>query len=182
MKQVVTGFFSRLRACQPEWIFALLFLATFGALSALYGAARGTATERLLIDQLTVRPSAAAIALLTPGEKVVARGSQLVSPFARLSILNGCEGIETMLLLIAAIIAYAAPWREKLLAALLGVLLVYALNQIRIVSLFYAFHYDRQLFHLLHGVVAPLFLVACAGLFFLWWLSRLRSNAALRTP
>ena len=155
-----------------ELVFALLFLAIFGALSLLYHTARGTAVERVLIDIITVKPSAAVISFFTPADQVVAQGPRLVSPYGRLSILNGCEGIETMLLLIAAVLAFAAPWREKVLGAVIGTLLIYTLNQARIVLLYYAFRHDREWFHLLHGYVFPMILVACTGLFFLWWVGR----------
>ena len=150
--------------------FALLFLVVFAGLFSLYATARGTAVERLLIDVCTVKPSAALIGLITPSEQVVAMDHRLVSPQARLSILNGCEGIETMLLLVSAILAYARPWRAKFLGALAGILLVYGLNQIRIVALYYAFRYNRELFDLLHGYAAPIIIIACAGLYFLWWI------------
>ena len=155
-----------------ELVFALLFLAIFGALSLLYHTARGTAVERVLIDIITVKPSAAVIRFFTPADQVVAQGPRLVSPYGRLSILNGCEGIETMLLLIAAVLAFAAPWRDKIPGVVFGTLLIYTLNQARIVLLYYAFRHDREWFHLLHGYVFPMMLVACAGLFFLWWVGR----------
>lgn len=159
-------------ARRNEWVFALLFLPLFGALSLLYHTARGTAVERVLIDILTVKPSAAVISFFTPADQVVAQGSRLVSPYVRLSILNGCEGIETMLLLIAAVLAFAAPWRDKILGVVVGTLLIYTLNQSRIVLLYYAFRHDRELFHLLHGYLFPMMLVAGAGFYFLWWVGR----------
>lgn len=155
-----------------EAVFALLFLTIFGVLSSLYAAARDTAIERVLIDELTVKPSAALIALLTPAEQVTAQGYRLVSPHVKLSVRNACEGIETMLLLAAAILAYRAAWRDKILGVVLGTLLIYALNQLRIVALFYAYRYDRALFEALHGYVAPVILIILGGVYFLWWLSR----------
>lgn len=155
-----------------EFAFALLFLAIFGVLSSIYAGARDTAIERVLIDELTVKPSATLIALLTPAEQVTAQGYRLVSPHARLSVRSACEGIETMLLLAAAILAYRASWRDKVAGVVLGTLLVYAFNQVRIVSLFYAFRYDRALFDALHGYVAPAILIILGGVYFLWWLSR----------
>lgn len=169
--------FARWAGLRNEFVFALLFLAIFATLASLYHASRGTVVERLLIDVVTVKPSAALIGFLTPSEQVVARGHLLVSPNARLSVLNGCEGIETILLLAAAILAYRAPWRQKVIGVLLGTLVIYALNQVRIVSLFYAFHYDREIFNALHGYVAPVILIILGGLYFLWWLSRLTPSS-----
>jgi hypothetical protein len=50
--------------------------------------------------------------------------------------------------------------------------LVFALNQTRIVGLFYAFRHDREQFDLLHTVVMPLVMVLVLGAFFFVWLGR----------
>ena len=46
------------------------------------------------------------------------------------------------------------------------------LNQARIVALFFANRADAELFDALHGMIAPLLLIACSLLFFLYWLQR----------
>jgi hypothetical protein len=53
---------------------------------------------------------------------------------------------------------------------LLGLMLIYVVNEIRILMLFYAFRTDKALFQLLHGTIAPLALIAIAGLFYHYWL------------
>ena len=70
--------------------------------------------EIFLVDTATVIPSVAVINRLTPAEKVHAVKHQLVSPYGKLSVLTGCEGAETMLLLLAAIFAFRAPFEEPL--------------------------------------------------------------------
>lgn len=52
-------------------------------------------------------------------------------------IAAGCNGIEAMILLVAAIIAFPAPWRYRLIGLGVGLVSVQALNLVRIVSLFY---------------------------------------------
>jgi hypothetical protein len=49
---------------------------------------------------------------------------------------------------------------------------VFGLNQVRIVALFFANRADRELFALLHGTVAPLLMVAAVALFFTAWMGR----------
>lgn len=154
---------------------ALGFLAIFASLQTLYAQSRDTWMERWLIDLATVRPSAFLIDLITPAAGVEARGHSLVSATTRLNILNGCEGLETLFLLISAILVYPASWPHKLKGAVLGAFLVYALNQVRIVTLYYAFVHDHALFSLLHGIVLPLVLIALSGLFFLAWIDAGRS-------
>jgi exosortase family protein XrtM len=151
--------------------YALLFLGLFFAFQSLYQSNRDTRVVRLWIDEMTVAPSAVLISWLTPDEGVVAQGHRLVSPHVRLSVLNGCEGTDVMLLLTAALLAFGVSWRRTLLGILVGGLLVYLTNQARIVALYYGLRFDRALFEALHGYVAPIIVIAVAGLFFLYWVS-----------
>lgn len=152
-----------------QFAFPIAFLALFGMLLFAYHKSRDTPVERFLIDYATVTPSVALINRIAPEEHVVARGHRLVSPHARLSVLNGCEGTETMLLMFAAILVYPAAWRHKLPGIVLGLGLVYALNQARIVGLYFALRYDRQVFDLLHGYLGPTLIVVVCALFFMAW-------------
>ncbi|MEW5769030.1 MAG: exosortase/archaeosortase family protein [Pseudomonadota bacterium] len=154
------------------WRLLLLFLATFFALQYAWEMGRGTGLERLVIHDLTARPAAWVIGQAWPEQAVRAVDNRLVSSQARLNILNGCEGLETLFLLVAAFVAYPFAWRARLIGIGLGALLVFALNQGRIVALWHAFLHDRALFGLLHGTVLPLALVAICLLFFLAFLAR----------
>ena len=116
-----------------------------------------------------MRPSAAFIAWVSPEAQAQARGNRIYSPLGSLSIINGCEGLESLFLLWAALIAYPSPWRRKLHGALWGTVLIYGLNQARIVALFFALHDDRRWFELLHGYIAPTFIIVAGCVFFLGW-------------
>lgn len=150
----------------------LIFLTVFFALQYGWEMSRGTALERLAIDHATVTPAAWLIDSLWPGQEIRAEGHRLVSPHGRLNVLNGCEGLETLFLLVAAVLAYPFPWRACVSGLLLGTLLVYGLNQARLVLLWHAFQQDRALFGLLHGTVLPLTMVAVCLLGFLWFVAR----------
>lgn len=150
----------------------LLFLATFFALQYGWEMSRETALEHLVIDDLTVRPAAWVIDTIWPEVGVEARGHRLVAPSGRLNILNGCEGLETLFLLLAAFAAYPFSWRSRLLGMAMGLGLVFVLNQTRIILLWQSFLYDKALFGMLHGTVLPLLMVAGCLAFFLIFLSR----------
>jgi exosortase/archaeosortase family protein len=150
----------------------LLFGAVFVLLQAGYGALRGTWVERLAIDTLTVQSAAWLIRTLTPEVAVQAVGTRLKAPGGGINIINGCEGTEVLFLLIAAFASAQLPWRARLGGLLAGTLLVFVLNQGRILALFYAYRSDKPLFDLLHGMVAPLLLIALSALFFMVWLER----------
>lgn len=160
--------------------FVVLFLAVFTLLQLSYSHSRGGVFEQFFIHTLTVKPSAWLINVITPQETVIAQSHRLVSPFARLSVLNGCEGIEAMLLLLAAIVAFSAKWKYKLMGAILGVVLVYVLNQVRIVSLYYMWRFDRDGFNILHGVVGPTLIIISACVFFMWWAQRCQRSGRVQ--
>ena len=159
-----------------ELRFVLLFLLIFFVLQYAYSASRGSMIEHFIIDIATVRPSAAIINLIAPDTNAKASGHRIISPQGSLSILNGCEGTETMFLLIAAIITFTAPWKQKLKGVLMGIIFVYALNQVRIFALFFAAQQNRKWFDLLHGYIAPTLIIVLGCLFFLWWASSANSN------
>lgn len=154
------------------WRFVLLFLVAFLVLAAAYQALEGTPIYRFYLDTLTVRPTAALVGLFTPQAQVAAQGSHLIWRGGALTVNNGCDGMEVIQLLIAAFVAYPGPWRQRLLGAFLGLLLVYGLNEFRLVALYYAARHDRAWFELLHGLVGPLIVIAVTTLFFAWWIGR----------
>ena len=149
-----------------------IFLAVFFALQYAWEMSRGSHFEQVVIDQATVMPAASIINSLWPEQGVIAQGYRIVSPHGRLNILNGCEGLETLFLLVAAIAAYPFTWRSRLQGLGLGLPLVFVLNQVRIVTLWYAFLHNHALFGILHGIVLPLLLVAVCLIFFLAFMVR----------
>ncbi len=103
---------------------------------------------------------------------VRAEGPRLAAPGGGLVVLAGCEGVDVLLLLTAAMAVAPIPWRARLAGLAAGALLTFVLNQVRVVGLFYAFRMDRELFSMLHGVVAPLAMAVLAGAFFVLWHAR----------
>lgn len=154
------------------WRVLMVFLLGFFALQYAWEMARGSAVERAIIDDLTVRPAAWLIDWLWPDYAVRADGHRLVAASGRINVLNGCEGLETLFLLVAALIAYPFTWRVRLAGLLAGTALVFALNQARIVLLWHVFMRERDWFGVLHGTLLPLLLVATCLAFFLLLLSR----------
>lgn len=150
---------------------SVIFLLLFFSLQYAWEMSRGTWLEHAVIDQATVIPSAWAIDTVWPNQHVEAQGNRLVSPQARLNILAGCEGLESLFLLVAAFLAYPFTWQQRATGIAIGTLLIYVLNQVRIVILWHASIHDRGLFGLLHGTVLPLVLVATCLIFFLAFLS-----------
>jgi exosortase/archaeosortase family protein len=162
---------AQLQRRRPLWI-AVIFLFVFCVLALLWDSAGGTAFERLIIHDLTVRPAAWVIGQVWPEQNVVAQGHRLLSPLGRLNILVGCDGLETLFLLVAAFVAYPFTWRARLTGLALGTALIFCVNQARIVLLWQAWLSDRSLFALLHGILLPAAMIVCCLAFFIAFLVR----------
>lgn len=151
---------------------AAVFLTIFAVLQGWYSiSARGTWIERMVINQITVKSAAAVIQILDPATGVLPIGSRLQAPGGGINIINGCEGVDVLFLMTAAMLVAPIPLKARLSGIMFGVLVVLGLNQVRVIGLFYAFRVDRNLFDMLHGVVAPLTLIAAVAGCFLGWLS-----------
>lgn len=172
----------RSRKPLPIWVSALLFLSVFFILQMGYEACRGSDFEYFILGDLTVTPSAAVINLLTPTVNVKALGNQLIAPGGGITVLKGCEGTEIMFMLVAAFAAVVMPWRRRLTGLGLGILLVFCLNQVRLLTLFYVYRNEPSLFNLLHGTVGPIVLILCVALYVLYWMGDSREATQPNAP
>jgi exosortase family protein XrtM len=149
---------------------ALVFILLFILMQVGWQMVRDDAIGHFIRGTVTVKPAVMLIHLLTPHIQASALGNQILAPGGGLVIKIGCEGIEALFILIAGLFSVTMAWRAKLSGMLLGLMLIYVVNEIRILILFYAFRADKALFQLLHGTIAPLALIAIAGLFYHYWL------------
>lgn len=66
------------------------------------------------------------------------------------SIEAGCNGIEAAIVLIAAMLAFPAPWKHRIVGILAGLLAVQLLNIVRVISLFYLGQWNLEVFDWAH--------------------------------
>lgn len=155
----------------------VLFLSLYAILFVGWEQARGTELERWVVHDLTARPAATLVNWLTPEVKARAIDSSIRAPGGGLNILNGCEGLDALFLLICAFVIAPMGWRIRVGGFLLGVAVVFVINQARILALFYAYRMDRGLFDTLHATALPIVVVLMVGAYFYGWLA-----ASSRSP
>lgn len=147
----------------------LLFIGVFAGLQLSWQALQGSRVQHLVVDELTVGAAVALVNTLTPGVQAQSRGSVVSAPGGGLNIVNGCDGTEVWFLLAAAFAVAPLSPRARLLGFVSGTAVVFAVNQLRILALFYACRGHPGLFELLHGSVGPVLVVlAVAGYFHVW--------------
>ncbi len=141
---------SRLRSIPP----AVRYLLTFGGLT-------GAGIAALLIepvDNHLVIPFTNGLATfcafvirLFGGHATANDGTlMLASGMGGVRVESGCNGVEVSILLAAAILAFPAPLRSRLTGAAIGILLLQAINLVRIISLLYLSAYSKSWFDFFH--------------------------------
>jgi exosortase H (IPTLxxWG-CTERM-specific) len=86
------------------------------------------------------------------------------------SIERGCNGVEAVIILFAAIFAFPARWKEKLLGFAVGFVAIQALNLVRIISLFYIGQWSTTWFEWFHLYLWQALIVIDALVVWLLWL------------
>jgi exosortase H (IPTLxxWG-CTERM-specific) len=132
----------------------LRFFVTFIAIqAALFGLELTPVAQQHFVVPWTNALAALSAWLVTvvdPG--VMATGNVLrstVNGFA-VSIEAGCNGVEATIVLIAAMLAFPAPWKEKLVGLAAGIVAVQGLNLVRVISLFYLGQWNFEVFEWAH--------------------------------
>lgn len=156
---------------RPSWLRMGVFILTFLMLQWGWSLARNTAAERIAINDATVAPAAWLVNQLTPDVHAVAAKTSIRAVGGGINVLNGCEGVEVLFLLVAALVIAPISAQRKAYGLLGGTLWVWALNLGRIVVLFYANRSDKELFALLHGTVAPLAMVVLVTVAYVLYVS-----------
>ncbi len=154
----------------------VLFLARFLGLLALFF----LSVAPRPVNDAVVEPFTAAVARAGGfacrlfGEKTEMVGTVIRSTtkgFA-VNIRTGCNGLETIFIFAAAVLAFPAPWRVKLLGLLGGIVAIQLLNLVRIVSLFYIGLYWPALFAKSHIVVWQMIIILFGVALWLVWADR----------
>ena len=150
--------------------FALVFAATGGALLTLYSfpyAQHGVREDwfaRYLA--LYARLAGLVLRIFDSGVRVV--GNDIVGRTS-LTVAKNCDAMDVTLLFAAAVVAFPAPWRRRLVGIAAGVAALTVVNVLRIASLYFVDLRWPSAFETIHAEVWPLAIVVLAASAFLAW-------------
>ncbi len=85
----------------------------------------------------------------------------------------GCNGVEALIILFAAIFSFPAPLKNKLIGFAIGFFAIQGLNMVRIVSLFYLGQWNRVAFEWFHLYLWQALIILDALVVWLIWLRTL---------
>jgi exosortase/archaeosortase family protein len=86
-----------------------------------------------------------------------------------LTVAKNCDAMDVSLLFAAAVVAFPAPWRRRLVGIGAGVAALTVVNVLRIASLYFVDLRWPSAFETIHAEVWPLAIVVLAAATFLVW-------------
>ena len=130
--------------------FLLIFLALVTGLFAVELTA--PVQHYFVLPWTEMLTHAAAFLLQSVDSTVISRGKVLATTHGgfAISVEAGCNGLEALIILVAAMLAFPSPWRHKVMGILVGAIAVQALNLIRVISLFYIGQWSLPVFNWMH--------------------------------
>jgi exosortase/archaeosortase family protein len=119
---------------------------------------------------LRLNASLSASVLRLFGENAIANGNLLSSPSLALNIYKGCDALEPFGLFVAGVVAFPAGISLQLTGIVGGAVFMLMINQVRIVTLYYAGIYYPSIFEVLHREVWQAVFIALSLVLFLLWM------------
>ncbi len=112
------------------------------------------------------------------GMGTMARDEMIYSCSFSVSIARGCDAVEAMALFATALLAFPANWRFKLPGFFAGIAILFALNILRITSLFFiGIHFPRE-FEFVHAEVWQVLFIIFAVSLWIFWIRWTRKEEA----
>jgi exosortase H (IPTLxxWG-CTERM-specific) len=171
-------------AIEPSRKPGLLFVARFlAALVVFYViSALGPVNERVIVPFTELVVGATAFLLRVAHQPVEVVGTVLHAPHFALDVRNGCNGVEAVMVLAAAMLAFPATLRSRLIGLLAGSAAIQILNLVRVASLVWLGEHHRELFDFVHvGVWQSIVILAAVSMFVFWSLKFAEKPVAARS-
>ena len=117
-------------------------------------------------------------------QDVIARQNDILNAATGggIEIVAGCNGIEAVLILVSAVLAFPAPWKHKLMGLAAGIVAVQGLNILRVISLFYLGQWDYKVFEWAHLYVWQALIMLDVLVVWLIWVRTLPGARDDRAP
>ena len=155
------------RPLKPRIVFVAKFVAGLVVLYAVV--AFNPVNDRVIVPFTEVVARSSALVLRSVESGVGTAGTVMRSPRFALDVQNGCNGVEAAILLAAAIFAFPATLRSRLIGLAIASVAIELLNLVRLSSLFWLGEHHRRIFDFFHVAVwQSLIILAAISIFVLW--------------
>lgn len=161
---------------RPVFRFVVLFVVL---MAAFYGVtSMSWYQDGVFPRYLNLNADVSAMMLRVLGEDANATGQDVHSPRMSLSIRAGCDAIEPSFMFVAAVLAFPAAVKAKLIGVLVGVPLLLLMNLVRILSLYYIGIHAPRWFETAHvDIWQPTFILIALACWIVWVLWAIHRHA-----
>lgn len=149
--------------------FVVIAAVLYGLFHLAYHRIPDDTLRKVIYPNVIGHAAAKVINTMTPDRNVRIKDNSIISKKAVLNIVRGCDGSGVWFMLMAAIIGFGGRLKHIAVGLLLGTLVVYVINQVRIIGLYYLVEWDRTWFPPVHTYYAPTLIIFLIAAFFLWW-------------
>jgi len=115
---------------------------------------------------------ASGVGLNLLGQHVTLQGTIIQGPRFAVNIRNGCNGVEAMLIFLAAVLAFPASWRSRLAGLGIGIVAIQLVNLVRVIALYLTGVYLPKLFDASHTVIWQSIVILFGVLLWILWANR----------
>ena len=112
-------------------------------------------------------------------------GTKILSSKFIVDIHRGCDALEPIAFFVFALLAFPAPFKRKIIGIVAGVILLFGLNLVRIVSLYLMGLKSEKLFEFMHADVwQVLFILVAIVLWGIWsfWATQTKPSETSLQP
>jgi exosortase H (IPTLxxWG-CTERM-specific) len=155
------------------------FVAFLVLLALLFGLELTPWAQRWFVEPWTMalaQISTSLVTLFDSGVRATGKVIESTTNGFAVSIEAGCNGVEATIVLIAAMLAFPAPWRHRLFGMAIGIVAVQGLNIVRVISLFYLGQWNRDVFEWAHLYVWQALIMLDVLIVWLVWVRTLPSG------
>ncbi len=152
-------------------VFILILAGGFTLLSV-------NAVNDRLIEPFTAGVArASGVALNLLGQGIEMQGTVIRNRAFAVNIKNGCNGVETMIIFLSAVLAFPASWKARAVGLVLGLFAIQLINLVRVVALFLTGAYFPQFFDSSHTVVWQTVVILFGVFLWIFWADRFVQQA-----
>ncbi len=167
------------RAHRQEISFLVIFVLILGGGFTLISL--NQVNDNVIVPFTAGVAKASGMALNLIGQDIEMEQTVIRNGRFAVNIKNGCNGVETMIIFLAAVLAFPASWKSRAIGLGLGVLAIQLVNLVRVVALFLTGAYFPKLFDSSHTVIWQTIVILFGVLLWIFWANRFAAPVPARS-
>ncbi len=168
------------RSHRQEILFLTVFIVILGGGFTLLSL---NAVNNHVIEPFTAGVAkVSGVVLNLIGQGIEMQGTVIRSGRFAVNIRNGCNGVETMIIFLAAVLAFPATWKSRAVGLALGLLAIQLINLLRVVALFLTGVYFPKLFDSSHTVIWQTIVILFGVFLWIFWANRFAGPVPADAP